>query len=184
MMVPAVIAAISAAVFACTCILGFFILHKYNRYHERHANERAEALKHKTHPIENGPIYLIFGSGAATVVFVLSYYYMLVCISKEKEDGQSKYCTVNWQSVKKDEDPCSSIPLITGGFLILLVLVFGWLYERSMQEAIDYFGNRRELHAGGLLGGGGSPPSYGDSSYGGNNNNYGKGDSSWRDDAW
>ncbi|GAA5845473.1 hypothetical protein JCM9279_003046 [Rhodotorula babjevae] len=165
-MTPAVVGAICCALYGIACVACFFLLQKYDNYHERKSGSSARELK-QAHPIGHWPRLLLMGTGLAASITEGSYIYMLWFIVSDKDED---YC-VTWTPATSKAECDSGWPFALVYTIALGALISaGTSYEGVVQEAIDYFDNRKTVHAAGRLnpqsGGGGGGQGAGQS-YGG-----------------
>ncbi|BGP48244.1 hypothetical protein JCM10450v2_004116 [Rhodotorula kratochvilovae] len=147
-MYPAIIGAVCCGLFGCACVVGFFILRKYDTYHDRHANDHSSSLKRKQHPIAQWPAWFIFGTGVTAAITEGSYLYQLLFLIA---DDDSDYCVTFTPATSKDKCNNGVVSVLLNMAVLLGLVLVGGYYEHVVQEAVDFFENRKDLHASGAL---------------------------------
>ncbi|GAA5935402.1 hypothetical protein JCM3775_006263 [Rhodotorula graminis] len=166
LMGPAIVGAVCCALYGIACVACFVLLQKYDNYHERKSGSSAHELKQE-HPIGHWPRLVLMGTGAAATVAMGSYIYMLWGVLS---DSEGDYCITWTPATSKAEcDPDWSF-VLGYAFALLALIVAGALNENVVQEAVDYFDNRKMVHAAGGLnsqqgGGNGAGKGYGGDGY-------------------
>ncbi|GAA5940014.1 hypothetical protein JCM10213_004913 [Rhodosporidiobolus nylandii] len=121
---PAIVGAVCSGPAGVACVVGFFVLRKGEGYHDKHADSDPHSLKAK-HPIQFAA-YFIF---AATIAAVIAEGAYLVTFTPATSKAQ---CKVRGR----------------GGIYGLLILtVCGYLFEKTVSDAVSWFNLRKVQHS-------------------------------------
>ncbi|GAA5878968.1 hypothetical protein JCM3774_000678 [Rhodotorula dairenensis] len=143
---PALIGGICCILAGIACIVAFFLVNKGEKHWTKQKNRRANDLDSHTHPLDNWPHWLVFGTAIAAVVTEGAFLYMIICVLLSKGNGD--YCFIFDTG---DKVVCNGGDGLSWVFVLGLILVIAvgsalW-FEKGMQASIGRFNHDRQWHA-------------------------------------